>query len=130
MFTGKVVRSEIIQKIDKYWDISVDSFINVKALIQGYEILVIDEMKVKSHESHLLTAKGRFRAGRLAYYSGIGILYAISKGLSKLDAEFLRGFWSEMSRGIWRCKDEEVLEYYRGEFKRKLMNKVRKILRL
>jgi glycosyltransferase involved in cell wall biosynthesis len=130
MFTGKVVRSEIIQSIDEYWDISVDSFINVKALLQGFDLRILDDMKVKSRESHLLTQGGRFRAGRLAYYSGVSALYAIVKGVSKFDKQFLRGYWSEMVRGTWQCKDEEVLEYYRGEIKRKLTQVVRKTLRL
>lgn len=130
MFTGKVVRSEIIRNIKKYWDISIDSFINVKALLRGYQLQILDNMKVKSRESHLLTSGGRFRAGRLAYYSGINIKYAIAKGVSRFDTQFLRGYWSEWSRKIWRCDDEEILSYYGDEFKRKLVTLVRKTLRL
>jgi glycosyltransferase involved in cell wall biosynthesis len=130
MFTGKVVRSEIIRSINKYWGISVDSFINVKALLQGYELQIFDDMKVKSRESFLLTPGGRFRAGRLAYYSGTDTLYVITKGVLKFDAQYLRGYWSEWSRRVWQCEDEDILNYYHNEFKRKLIGFIRKTLRL
>lgn len=120
MFTGKVVRSEIIQRIDRYWDISVDSFINIKALKMGYDIAVIDDLEVESKPSHLMTSEGSFRAGRIAYYAGINPTYAIIKGLSKLDSDYLRGYWYEYQRGVWRCKDEDIRQYYSNELNRKL----------
>ncbi|MFX1263992.1 MAG: glycosyltransferase family 2 protein [Promethearchaeota archaeon] len=130
MFTGKIVRAEIIRGIDKYWDISIDSFVNVKAIRGGYMLAILDELQVKAPVSHLQTKKGRFRAGRLAYYSGVGLLYATAKGVFKRDSQFLRGYWSEWGRGIWQAKDKDILEYYRGEFGRKLVGLTRKTLRL
>lgn len=127
MFTGKVVRADIIKRIDHYWDISVDSFINIKALRFGYEVVIRDEIDVTSPPTHLLTAKGRFRAGRLAYYGGTGVSYAIAKGLLKRDAQFLRGYWFERRRNVWRCQDEDILEYYRSEFRRKLLSLVNRV---
>ena len=121
MFTGKVVRSNVVKYINKYWDISIDSFLNIKALKLGYELRILDEMEVNAPISHLGTKKGRHRAGRLAYYGGTNPLYAISKALASLDSEFLRGYWFEFFKGTWRCEDEDILNYYRGEFIRKLI---------
>ncbi|MHA1908837.1 MAG: glycosyltransferase [Candidatus Thorarchaeota archaeon] len=122
MFTGKVVKSEVIKYIDKYWDISIDSFLNIKALKLGFETRVLDNMLVQSPPSHLESGKGRYRSGRLAFYAGIGPIYAISKALMKLDTLYLRGYWSEFSRGNWRCEDKDVQDYYQNEFKRKLLS--------
>ena len=129
MFTGKVVRADIIKRIDHYWDISVDSFINIKALRFGYKVVIRDEIEVKSPPTHLLTKKGRFRAGRLAYYGGTDVFYAIAKGLLKRDAQFLRGYWFECRRKVWRCQDEDILEYYGSEFRRKLLSLVNRAAR-
>ena len=130
MFTGKVARSEILRKIERYWDISVDSFVNVKALQNGFELHIMDDVEVQAGISHLQTKKGRFRAGRLAYYSGVRPLYAMAKGVARFDSQFLRGYWTEASRGTWQCKDQDILDYYRGELGRKLVAFVRKTLRL
>ncbi|MDH4214113.1 MAG: glycosyltransferase family 2 protein [Candidatus Thorarchaeota archaeon] len=130
MFTGKVFRASIIKGIQKYWDISADSFINVKALRMGYKIIIRKDMKVVSPPTHLHTWKGRFRAGRLAYYTGTSLVYVIIKGISKHDAQYLRGHWSEVSRGTWRCDDKDILEYYGTLHKRKLTQIVKRTLRL
>ena len=86
MFAGKVFRSEILKSIDEYWDISIDSFINVKALKMGYKLSILDDMKVDTPVSHLQTKKGRFRAGRLAFYSGNDLPYVLAKGILQRDA--------------------------------------------
>jgi glycosyltransferase involved in cell wall biosynthesis len=125
MFTGKVVRSNVVEHIDKYWDISIDSFLNIKALKLGYELRILDEMKVEAPFSHLQSKKGRYRAGRLAYYGGTNPLYAISKALAMIDSEFLRGYWFEFFKGTWRCEDEDILDYYHSEFIRKLIQVIK-----
>ena len=127
MFTGKVVRSDVIQFIDKYWDISIDSFLNVKALKLGYEIRVLDEMKVKSPPSHLPSKKGRYRAGRLAYYSGVALSYVMLKGILQFDAQYLRGYWSERRRGTWRSDDDDIQDYYGNLLKHRLLAFAKKI---
>lgn len=119
MFTGKVVRCGVMKAIDKYWDISVDSFINVKALKLGYQLKVLDNVQVCASRSHLTAESGRIRAGRLAYYAGVKPIYAVLKGIAELDSNFLRGYWSEFCRGTWQTTDEDILEYYQGEFLRK-----------
>ena len=129
MFTGKTFRAAIIMSIDKYWDISIDSFVNIKALKLGYELRILDAVKVKSPPSHLQSGKGRFRAGRLAYYGGIQPLYAISKGIARRDASYLRGYWSEFSRASWKCNDRDILAYYQSEMKRKILRYARRLLR-
>ncbi|MHA1934343.1 MAG: glycosyltransferase family A protein [Candidatus Thorarchaeota archaeon] len=130
MFTGKVFRSDIIKGIKKYWDVSADSFINIKALKMGYATRIREEMVVDSPPTHLHTWKGRFRSGRLAYYSGVSLLYAIVKGVGKRDSQYLRGYWSERFKGTWQCDDEDILEYYGSLHKRKLIALVKKTLRL
>lgn len=130
MFTGKVVRAEIIRQIERYWDISIDSFVNVKASRMGFALVILEEVEVQSRISHLQTERGRFRAGRLAYYSGVTPFYAVAKGVIRRDSQFLRGYWSELSRGTWQCRDQDMLEYYRGELGRKVVRFVRKTLRL
>lgn len=130
MFTGKVVRSEVIQSIDKYWDISIDSFLNVKALKLGYTLKILDYMLVKAPPSHLRSKKGRFRAGRLAYYAGTTPSYAMIKALLQRDNGYLKGYWMEFFLKRWRCEDPDILEYYQNEFKRKALTFVKKALRL
>lgn len=127
MFTGKVVRSEVIQYIDKYWDISIDSFLNVKALKLGYDIRVLDEMKVKSPPSHLPSKRGRYRAGRLAYYAGVALSYVILKGILQFDAQYLRGYWSEWIRGTWRSEDDDIQDYYGNLLEKRLLAFMREI---
>jgi glycosyltransferase involved in cell wall biosynthesis len=130
MFTGKVIRSEVIQSIDKYWDISIDSFLNVKALKLGFVLKILDHMLVEAPLSHLRTKKGRFRAGRLAYYAGTTPVYAIFKALLQRDTGYLRGYWMEYFQKKWRCDDPDILEYYQNEFKRKVLASTKKALRL
>ncbi len=129
MFTGKVFRSTILKKIDRYWDISIDSFINVKALKMGYKLIILD-VPVYTPETHLRTSKGRFRSGRLSYYAGTSLLYVLVKGVVKFDSQYLRGFWSEWSRGIWRSTDSDIREYYGAEFKRRILTFTRRALSL
>lgn len=130
MFTGKVVRSDVVTSIDHYWDISIDSFLNVKALKLQYDVVVLDNIEVESRPTHLLSAKGRFRSGRLAYYAGIGPLYAVLKAIAKRDSLYLRGYWSEYFRGKWRSQDQDVLEYYQTELKRKVRMYLERLLGL
>ncbi|MBY8998068.1 MAG: glycosyltransferase family 2 protein [Candidatus Thorarchaeota archaeon] len=127
MFSGKVFRSTILKKIDKYWDISIDSFINVKALKMGYKLKILD-VPVNTPETHLRTSKGRFRSGRLAYYTGTSLFYVLAKGILKFDAQYLRGYWSEWTRGIWQSKDEDIREYYGNLFRLRLLSMVKRIL--
>lgn len=129
MFTGKVVRSDVVRYINKYWDISIDSFLNIKALKLGYSLRILDNMLVESPMSHMQSKKGRYRAGRLAYYGGTNPLYAITKALSQIDTEFLRGYWFEFYKGTWRCDDEDILNYYRSEFTRKAIRMIKKTIR-
>lgn len=127
MFTGKVVRSDIMKEIKTYWDISVDSFINVKAMKRGYKLKILDDLEVDAPRSHLTAGSGRFRAGRLAYYAGVKPAYAIFKAIVKRDSNFMRGYWSEFYRGRWRTTDKDILEYYQGEFLRKAIGFINKL---
>ena len=129
MFSGKVVRSEVIDSIYKYWDISIDSFINIKALAMGYYVTSKDDILVESKPSHLLTKSGRFRSGRLAYYAGVNIPYILAKGIIQRDAQYLRGYWSEWSKGTWRSDDPDIRNYYDNQFRRKLTRLLVRVFR-
>lgn len=129
MFSGKVFRSSIIRKIDKYWDISADSFINVKALKMGYKIVILD-VPVNTPATHLQTPKGRYRSGRLAFYTGTSLLYVLTKGILNFDPQYLRGYWSERTRGTWKCTDSDITEYYNTAFKRGILSFTRRALSL
>lgn len=129
MFTGKVFRSAILNKIDRYWDISIDSFINVKALRMGYKLDILD-VPVDTPKTHLRTPKGRFRMGRLAFYSGTSFFYILLKGILKFDAQYLRGYWSERSRGTWVCDNSDIREYYGDEFRRRIITITKRALSL
>ncbi|MHA2150144.1 MAG: glycosyltransferase [Candidatus Thorarchaeota archaeon] len=129
MFTGKVFRSTILKKIDTFWDVSIDSFINVKALKMGYKLRILD-VPVNTPKTHLQTSKGRFRLGRLAYYTGTSLFYVLSKGILRFDAQFLRGYWSERSRGTWKTNDFDIREYYGDEFRRRMVAFVKRALSL
>jgi glycosyltransferase involved in cell wall biosynthesis len=119
---GKVARAEVIKSFDRYWDIAPDSFINVKALKLGFDLRVLQDIKVISPPSFMYTRKsGRFRNGRISYYAGTGPVYAILRGIVSKGSEYLRGYWQEWSRGRWRCDDQDILEYYESEFLRKIM---------
>jgi glycosyltransferase involved in cell wall biosynthesis len=130
MFTGKIVRTEVIQVIDRYWDISIDSFLNVKALKLGYTLKVLNEMKVESPPSHLRSKRGRYRAGRLAYYAGIALSYVILKGILQFDAQYLRGYWSEWTRGAWQSKDNDIRDYYGNLLRNRLLALVKQLIRM
>jgi glycosyltransferase involved in cell wall biosynthesis len=122
---GKVTRTEVIQSFDKYWDIAPDSFINIKALKLGYNLRVLQDIKVISPPSFMYTRKrGRFRNGRISYYAGTGPVYAILRAIFSKGSEYLRGYWQEWSRGKWRCEDRDILQYYESEFWRKIMQLV------
>jgi glycosyltransferase involved in cell wall biosynthesis len=121
---GKITRAEVIRNIDKYWNIAVDSFINIKALAMGYDIDIVDSLVVKSPPSHLDSWGGRVRQGRLSYYAGAKMHYVILRGLFIKGSNYLRGYWQEWSRGTWRTDDPDALEYYGTEFTRKIMGVV------
>lgn len=122
MFGGKVVRSDIMRKIKHYWDISADSFINVKALEFGYDIEILRDIRITAPPSHLQTDKGRFRSGRLAYYAGFHFLYVIAKAVLKRDQKYLQGYFSEAIRGTWQCQDDFVRLYYRNRIKNYILS--------
>jgi len=121
MFAGKVFRSAIIQRIEKYWDISIDSFINVKALKMGYKLEILD-VPVDTPRTHLQTKKGRYRSGRLAYYAGSSMPYVLAKGILKCDAQYLRGFWYEYNRETWKSTDPDIREFYGNQFKYRIFS--------
>ncbi|MHA1948567.1 MAG: glycosyltransferase [Candidatus Thorarchaeota archaeon] len=128
---SKIVRWDVLQSFSKYWDLAPDSFLNIKAISLGYRIVVRD-VYVRSAPMTIYSPTGRFRYGRRAYYVGRPLLMVLLEGIRftlRRDngSHFMRGFWSEWSRGQWRCNDPDILNFYslRGllrSFLKSLMN--------
>ncbi|MFX0107834.1 MAG: glycosyltransferase [Candidatus Hodarchaeota archaeon] len=120
--SGKITRWSVVQSISKFWDIDADSFLNIKALRQGFILRVIPNIKVYADPSAVFTAKGRFRFGRVSYYERKHPLLVIQMALSlvarrQFGTDYLRGYFQEWSRGKWKCSDMDVRYYYSLEYR-------------
>lgn len=115
---GKFIRGEIVRRIERYWDLAPDSFLNIMAVKAGYRLLSLRHIEVvTTSPSRIFSRDGRFRYGRRQFYVGRSIAGAIAQAIGLLlrrdhAFEFLRGYWSEWSRGTWRCDITEVRDYY------------------
>ena len=130
MNVGKVVRWDVIQSIEKYWDLAPDSYLNIKAMSLGYEAKVLD-IFVDSRPSTIYSKKGRFRHGRLLYYarkSSILIFLESLRFALRRDngSSFLRGYWQEWSKGSWKCNEDFIRYHY--SFQRFLHSFVSRII--
>jgi glycosyltransferase involved in cell wall biosynthesis len=116
MGLGKIVRWDVLLSFSKYWDLAPDSFLNIKALSLGYRIVVRD-MYLHSAPMTIYSSTGRYRYGRRAYYVGRTLIMVIFEGIRfaihrENGSQYMRGYWSEWSRGHWRCEDPDVLHFY------------------
>jgi biofilm PGA synthesis N-glycosyltransferase PgaC len=116
MGLGKIVRWDVLLSFSKYWDLAPDSFLNIKALSLGYRIVVRDVF-VHSNPMTIYSPIGRFRYGRRAYYVGRTLIMVLLEGIrfalhGEHGSQYLRGYWSEWSRGKWRCDDPDVRYFY------------------
>jgi len=113
----KVTRWKIISRIQKYWDLSPDTYVNINALKMGYKLRIWRVPVLLDRPTTAITSKGVFQQGRLNYYVGrpfLGVLVrAIWRAvLGRHGTELLRGYMSERAKGNWRCTDPIVTEFY------------------
>lgn len=113
----KVTRWEIIKRIDKYWSLSPDTFVNIKALKMGYKLKIWKVPVLQEGPSYGSTSKGMFYQGQLNYYVGRPLLGVLIRALRRFflrrhGTEMLRGYLYERRKGTWRCDDQDVLSFY------------------
>ena len=113
----KVTRWEIISRIERYWPLSPDTFVNIKALSMGYGLKIWRVPVVQDGHSYGTTAKGMFYQGQLNYYVGRPFLGVAIRAFRRLllrryGTEMLRGYMYERQKGTWRCDDTDVLSFY------------------
>jgi glycosyltransferase involved in cell wall biosynthesis len=113
----KVVRWNIVREIKKFWDLSPDTFLNIRALNEGYK-LRIWRIPVKEDKPAFGTTKmGMFYQGQLNYFIGrpfLGVLIrALRRAvLCRYGTTMLRGYFFERAKGTWRCDDPEITSFY------------------
>ncbi|MFX1439493.1 MAG: glycosyltransferase family A protein [Promethearchaeota archaeon] len=117
MNSGKMIRWSIVREIQQFWDFCPDTFYNIKALAQGYDVDVLHFPVHQVRPSTNITPRGALRMGRVAYYGGrpfwAVLLRALRRALLGLHGgDMLRGYFSEWTRGTWRCDDPDVLEFF------------------
>ena len=117
MNSGKMLRWSIVRNVDKYWDFCPDTFYNIKALAQGYNVEVVRLPVSQMKPSTNLTPYGIFRKGQIAYYGGRPFIGVLIRALWRLlkrryGTQMLRGFFSEWIRGTWRCDDPDVKQFF------------------
>lgn len=121
MNSGKMIRWSVVREIEEFWDFCPDTFYNIKALAAGFQLKVFSVPIHLDRPTTATTSQGAFRAGRLAYYGGrpfFGIILRSIRRqiLGQHGKEMMQGYLSEMSRGTWKCKDQDVLKYYRNDW--------------
>ncbi|MHA1863806.1 MAG: hypothetical protein ACTSWA_08560, partial [Candidatus Thorarchaeota archaeon] len=113
----KITRWEIIKEIEKYWPLSPDTFINIKALKKKYRLKIWRIPVIQDEPSFGITSSGMFYQGQLNYYIGrpfLGVLFRALRRvlLRRFGTQMLRGYLFERSKGTWRCDDPDITSFY------------------
>ena len=113
----KVIKWDIISRIKKYWTLSPDTYLNIKALGMGYNLRIWRVPVLQDAPSYGTTAKGMFYQGQLNFFIGRPFLGVLLRSVRRMllrrhGTEMLRGYFYERVRGVWRCDDQEVLKFY------------------
>lgn len=115
------VRWEIVKKIEKFWDVALDSFLIIKSEKYGYKNKCISDrwgyLKTPKARSHV-NKKRAIWNGRVWAYTGaswrsvfISVLFRLVNRWNAFS--FLRGYiWNR----DWRCDDQDILDYYSRSF--------------
>jgi glycosyltransferase involved in cell wall biosynthesis len=119
MNTGKMLRWNVVESIEEYWDFCPDTFYNIKAIAKGYYVDVFKVPVYQNRPSTNLKPAGAFRMGRVAYYGGRPFWAMLYRALRRLllrqhGTMMLRGWLTEYVRGTWHCGDPDVREFFRG----------------
>ncbi|MBD3407686.1 MAG: glycosyltransferase [Candidatus Lokiarchaeota archaeon] len=117
MNAGKIVRWEIVDSIERFWDIVPDTFWNIRALFLGYDLAIRPDIIIDASPSAGFTRKGRFRYGRLSYYVGTHFLRVLFEAMKFLltggmATAFLHGYFYEWSKGDWKCDIPMIRKFY------------------
>lgn len=113
----KVTRWSLIKRIERYWDLSPDTYVNIKVLRFGYKLKIWRVPVLQDAPSFATTKRGMFYQGRLNYFVGrpfLGVLLRAMRRafLKRNGTSMLRGYFQEAFFGKWRCDDDEVLSFY------------------
>jgi glycosyltransferase involved in cell wall biosynthesis len=113
----KVVRWSIVREIKKYWDLSPDTFLNIRTLKKGYKLKIWRIPVKQDIPAFGTTAKGMFYQGQLNYFIGRPFLGVLLRALRRVilrryGTAMLRGYLHERARGTWRCDDPDVTSFY------------------
>jgi hypothetical protein len=113
----KVTRWNLIKRIKRYWDLSPDTYINIKILSFGYKLKIWRVPVLQDSRSFAMTKKGMFYQGRLNYFVGRPFLGVLLRAIRRVilrrnGTSMLRGYFQEALFGKWRCDDSEVLSFY------------------
>ena len=113
----KVVRWSIVREIKKYWDLSPDTFLNIRTLKKGYKLKIWRIPVKQDTPAFGTTAKGMFYQGQLNYFIGRPFLGVLIRALRRVilrryGTAMLRGYLHERAKGTWRCDDPEVTSFY------------------
>jgi hypothetical protein len=102
---GKVIRWEVLDSIDEFWNLEPDTFFNIKSMALGYSNSVMSssyDVEVESRPSTPRT--GKDLAYRL-YYCGNSWLVALKKRV-------LREFLKLRRNGVEQTTDHDARYYY------------------
>lgn len=103
---GKLVRWEIFEDIEEFWNFVPDTFLNIKSLAKGFKNAVL-EVVVEGRKS---TPRYGRELGYRLYYCGNSVVTALFKTLRLRDFGVIKGFLA--SRGKEQCTDPDVRYYY------------------
>ncbi|MHA2134101.1 MAG: glycosyltransferase family A protein, partial [Candidatus Thorarchaeota archaeon] len=113
----KVTRWEIIERIDRYWDLAPDTFINIKTLKMGFALKILRVPVLADSPTYALSSRGVYRLGQRNFFVGRPFLGVFLRALRRVflrrhGTQMLRGYLSEHKRGSWRSDDPDVLDFY------------------
>lgn len=108
MGTGKLVRWDVVESIEKFWDLEPDSFFNIKSMALGHHNKSLD-IPVESRPT---TLRVGFDLAYRLYYCGNSILVASLKALRLRDREVFTHFISLRWNGAGQTDDLDARYYY------------------
>lgn len=121
MGLGIFVRWDIVRRIKEYWDLSPDSYLNIRAIVEGYSALLIMDLFIDAEPSAGFTDAGVFRRGRYYAYlktsfievmKRIGAVF-LSRGIRGI-SYWTAGYLVERLRTTRRCNRPESFAFYDG----------------
>ena len=121
MGLGMFVRWDIVRRINEYWHLSPDSFLNIRAIVEGYSALLLMDMIIEASPSTGYTDFGIFRRGRYhAYLKASFVVVAKKIGSLLLSGGprgvvyWIAGYLVERLRTTVRCNRPEAIGFYDG----------------